>query len=212
MKLETSEQLDAVRFDASGLVPVVAQHAFTGEVLMVAYANRESLDRTLETRRMWYYSRSRAQLWDKGATSGNYQRLVELATDCDEDAILARVLPDGPACHTGARSCFDATATLLRLADVIAERARGGGPQSYTSRLLGDENLRLKKRGEEATELALACISRERENVSAEAADLIYITLVAAAACGVSLNDVLAELDRRSGIGRAVLDHKPEQQ
>ena len=196
MNIEKIEQLDAVQFDDAGLVPVIAQHATTGEVLTLAYANREALTRTRESRRMWYYSRSREQLWRKGETSGNTQRLIDLHSDCDGDALIARVIPAGPACHTGQRSCFDTAPTLRALGDLIAARARTRTPGSYTVRLLGDMNLRLKKLGEEATELALACQSGE-ENVASEAADLMYHILVAAHAAGVSVEDILSELDWR---------------
>ncbi len=196
MNIEKIEQLDDVHFDEAGLVPIIVQHATTGEVLTLAWANREALCNTLESRRMWFYSRSRKQLWRKGDTSGNTQRLIDLHSDCDSDALIARVIPAGPACHTGQRSCFDTAPTLRSLGDLIADRARTRMPGSYTVRLLGDMNLRLKKLGEEATELALACQSGE-ENVASEAADLMYHILVAAHAAGVGVEDILAELDWR---------------
>ena len=196
MKIEKVEQLADVRFDASGLVPVIAQQATTGEVLMLAYANREALQRTLATNEMWYYSRSRQQLWRKGETSGNTQQMVELHLDCDQDAVIARVLTAGPACHTGARNCFGTMPTLTALTELIAERDRNRSAGSYTVRLLSDANLRLKKLGEEATELALAC-QTGAENVTAEAADLLYHMLVATHAAGVNLETLLGELERR---------------
>jgi phosphoribosyl-ATP pyrophosphohydrolase/phosphoribosyl-AMP cyclohydrolase len=197
MRLERTAQLDDVRFDQHGLLPVIAQHAYTGEVLMLAYANREAVERTLASSVLWFYSRSRQALWQKGETSGNLQHVVELQLDCDGDALLARVLPDGPACHTGDRNCFGTAPTLQLLADIIAQRAQQPGPGSYTARLLSDANLRLKKLGEEATELALACQSGSTERITAEAADLLYHVLVATAAENVSLSDVLAELQGR---------------
>ena len=158
--------LDALDFTKSnGLVTVVTQDALTGVVLMVAHANREALEHTLSSGEMYYTSRSRG-LWHKGATSGNTQRVVSLSADCDGDAVLARVTPAGPACHTGQTSCFGNTALG---ADAIGEldatiAARAGtttadpnAKPSYTQRLLGDRNLRLKKLGEEAVELATAC-------------------------------------------------------
>lgn len=194
----TAVQLDSLDFGkGGGLVPVVTQHARTGEVLMLAYADREALARTLAERVMWYYSRSRAALWRKGDTSGNVQRLVSLHADCDGDAVLARVLPAGPSCHTGEWSCFGAAPTLAALDAVIAERAAAPPEGSYTARLLGNANLRLKKLGEEAVELALACERGEAERVAEEAADLIYHTLVACRAAGVELERVLAALDER---------------
>ena len=197
MTITTAQQLAAVRFNEHGLIPIVAQHALTGSVLMLAYANREALERTLETRVMHYYSRSRSELWQKGATSGNTQRVIDLHLDCDADAILARVLPAGPACHTGARTCFNGEPTLVELSLVIEQRMKELPEGSYTTRLLRDDNLRLKKLGEEAMELALACQAGSR--VAEEAADLLYHVVVAVMASGGSIEDVLGELAKRRG-------------
>jgi phosphoribosyl-AMP cyclohydrolase / phosphoribosyl-ATP pyrophosphohydrolase len=197
MKLDSTDSLDKVRFDERGLVPVIAQHADTGEVLMLAYANREALSRTLDTGLLWFYSRSRQSLWQKGETSGNTQQLTELLIDCDGDAILARVLPAGPACHTGERNCFGSAPTLQLLGDVIEQRAQHASSSSYTTKLLNDSNLRLKKLGEEATELALACQSGSAGRVRSEAADLLYHVLVASAAVDVDLAEILGELRAR---------------
>jgi phosphoribosyl-ATP pyrophosphohydrolase/phosphoribosyl-AMP cyclohydrolase len=202
MIIDNPGQLDAVHFDQNGLVPVITQHATTGEVLTLAYASRAALEKTLSSGTMWYYSRSRSSLWHKGETSGNTQTLVQLSSDCDGDAVLARVLPAGPACHTGARSCFDLAPTLRALADVIEQRTRERPANSYTTRLLEDANLRLKKLGEEAMELALACQSGDTGRIAEEAADVLYHVLVANAAAGVSLEQVLNELERRSAVGR----------
>lgn len=218
----TMLDLDALDFTkGNGLVTVVAQDAVTGAVLMVAHADREALARTLETGEMHYRSRTRG-LWHKGATSGNVQRVVSLAADCDGDAVLARVRPAGPACHTGAVSCFgdDALAAdaLGRLDLTI--RRRGAPPRSndapdagdpshrsaadrteapsYTQRLLGDRNLRLKKIGEEAAELVLACGDEDRTRAAEEALDLTYHVLVALRAIGVTLDDVRQVADARS--------------
>ncbi|HEX7091184.1 MAG TPA: bifunctional phosphoribosyl-AMP cyclohydrolase/phosphoribosyl-ATP diphosphatase HisIE [Longimicrobiales bacterium] len=202
MRIENAAQLAALDFaKGGGLVPVVAQHAHTGEVLMLAYANREALERTLATGELWYYSRSRDALWRKGETSGNTQRLVSLHADCDADAVLARVEPAGPSCHTGARSCFAAPPTIAALADVIAARKADPPAGSYTARLFADANLRLKKLGEEAVELALACAAGGAQRVAEEAADLLYHALVACAAVGVGADDVLAALERRLAAG-----------
>lgn len=198
--IRTPTDLDRLDFRKDdGLVPVVAQHARTGAVLMVAYANREALERTLETGEAWYFSRSRGRLWRKGETSGNRQRVVALHADCDADTVLARVLPEGPACHTGARSCFGEAAgpTLATVEGVIAARAADRPADSHTVRLLDDRNLRLKKLGEEATELALACADGDRDRVTEEAADLVYHALVACHAARVDLDAVLAALARR---------------
>lgn len=198
MKIERNADLDALDFaKGDGLVPVVTQHARTGEVLMLAYANRVALERTLHTREMWYFSRSHDDLWRKGETSGNVQRLVTLDADCDSDTVLARVEPTGPSCHTGDWSCFSAPPTLAALSEVLRARRADPPEGSYTARLLADRNLRLKKLGEEATELALACADADSTRVAEEAADLIYHTLVACLAAGTDTEDVLAELQRR---------------
>jgi phosphoribosyl-AMP cyclohydrolase / phosphoribosyl-ATP pyrophosphohydrolase len=188
--------LDALNFEkGNGLVTVVAQDARTGAVLMVAHADREALARTLATGEMHYRSRTRG-LWHKGATSGNVQRVVSLAPDCDGDAVLARVEPAGPACHTGATSCFGDVAlgadALGALDATIAARASepAGEKPSYTQRLLGDRNLRLKKLGEEAAELVTACADVDRARAAEEGADVVYHTLVALRAVGVTWDDV----------------------
>ncbi len=178
-----------------GVVTVIAQDAATGVVLMLAHADREALERTLETGEMHYRSRSRG-LWRKGATSGNVQRVVSLSADCDGDAVLARVTPAGPACHTGAESCFGDHAltpdSLAGLAATIAHRADTAGDESpsYTRRLLADRNLRLKKIGEEAAELVVALADGDRARASEEGADLVFHALVALHDAGVSLADL----------------------
>lgn len=193
---DTATLLDAIDFErGNGLVPIITQHALTGEVLMLAYADREALRRTLDERVMWYWSRSRSELWKKGATSGNIQHLISLHRDCDSDAMLARVIPSGPTCHTGEWSCFGAPPTLAALDATIAERAQSGA--GYTGKLLGDANLRLKKLGEEAIELALACERGESARAAEEAADLLYHALVACHAAGTTLSDVLRALEER---------------
>ena len=198
--------LDALDFaKGGGLVTVVAQDAQTGAVLMVAHADREALEHTLATGEMHYRSRSRG-LWRKGATSGNTQRVLSLSPDCDGDAVLARVAPAGPACHTGEMSCFGAIAlaadALATLDATVAERARTVestvSKPSYTQRLLGDRNLRLKKLGEEVAELVLACADDDGDRAVEEAADVMYHTLVALRAIGMSLDDIRAALERRA--------------
>jgi phosphoribosyl-ATP pyrophosphohydrolase/phosphoribosyl-AMP cyclohydrolase len=203
VSIASADQLDRIDFARSGgLVPVIAQHAHTGEVLMLAYADRDALERTLADRVMWYYSRSRSELWRKGDTSGNVQHLVSLHMDCDGDAILARVLPAGPACHTGTPSCFDTAPTLVALDRVITDRSREDDGTGYTRKLLDDANLRLKKLGEEAVELALACERGDAERAAEEAADLLYHALVACRAAGAGADAVLAVLAARAGEGR----------
>ncbi|HEX5971577.1 MAG TPA: bifunctional phosphoribosyl-AMP cyclohydrolase/phosphoribosyl-ATP diphosphatase HisIE [Gemmatimonadaceae bacterium] len=198
--------IDALDFGkGQGLVTVVAQDARTGVVLMVAHADREALERTIETGEMHYRSRTRG-LWHKGATSGNTQQVVSLTRDCDGDAVLARVVPAGPACHTGATSCFGEEAlgadVLASLDVTVAARQRATpteGEASYTRRLLGDRNLRLKKLGEEAAELVTACADADPSRAAEEAADLLYHAVVALRAVGASLDDVRAVLASRAG-------------
>ncbi|HEY2850749.1 MAG TPA: bifunctional phosphoribosyl-AMP cyclohydrolase/phosphoribosyl-ATP diphosphatase HisIE [Gemmatimonadaceae bacterium] len=184
-----------------GLVTVVTQDASTGKVLMVAFASRESLERTLASGEMHYHSRTRG-LWHKGATSGNTQRVVSLTADCDRDAVLARVVSRGPACHTGAVTCFgDIPAeTFAELDTTIDERAVSGGSTSYTARLLADRNLRLKKIGEEASEFVTACADGVAGRASEEAADVLYHVLVALHAAGGSLATLRESLRSRRQI------------
>jgi phosphoribosyl-ATP pyrophosphohydrolase/phosphoribosyl-AMP cyclohydrolase len=203
--------LDTLDFaKGGGLVTVVAQDASSGAVLMVAHADREALERTLVTGEMHYRSRTRG-LWHKGATSGNVQQVVSLHGDCDGDAVLARVRAEGPACHTGDRSCFGAPALAAdalgaldatidaRMSDAGTGEAAPGERPSYTRRLLGDRNLRLKKIGEEAAELVTACADGDLERAREEAADLVYHALVALRAVGGSLDDVRGVLAERVG-------------
>lgn len=204
MTIAGATQLDRLDFErGGGLVAVIAQHALTGEVLMLAWADRTALERTLADGVMWYWSRSRREHWRKGDTSGSVQRVVSLHADCDGDAVLARVLPAGPACHTGARNCFDALPTIAAVDAVIAERAADPASTGWTRRLLDDANLRMKKLGEEAVELVLACTGAEPDRVADEAADLLYHTLVACTAAGVSADRVLARLEARRSVNRA---------
>ncbi|MDQ8159507.1 MAG: bifunctional phosphoribosyl-AMP cyclohydrolase/phosphoribosyl-ATP diphosphatase HisIE [Gemmatimonadota bacterium] len=201
--------LDTLDFTkSSGLVTVVTQDATSGAVLMVAHADREALERTLESGEMHYRSRTRG-LWHKGGTSGNVQRVVSLTADCDADAVLARVIPAGPACHNGTHSCFRAEAlsadVFSALDATIASRMQSAttttaapAPESYTQRLLADRNLRLKKLGEEAVELATACVDGDVERATEETADLLYHALVALRAAGGSLDGVRAVLVARA--------------
>ncbi len=216
--LRNPEALNALSFWENGLLPVVAQDVATGAVLMVAFANKEALERALTSGQMHYWSRSRQELWHKGATSGNYQDLVSLHMDCDADTLLARVRQRGPACHTGEPTCFgnldpsgddgDAHSdppakdfhpeeTLPKLWALIEERANRAPEASYTVRLLGDENTRLKKLGEETAELIVAMARKDPKGIPMEAADLVYHLMVALKASGSTLNEVLNELDSR---------------
>ena len=277
--LRRPDDLDRLRFDERGLIPVVAQQVegagadprptpsstpdapssddpsdapgsppstppsapADGSVLMVAWANREALERALETGYMHYWSRSRSSLWKKGESSGNLQRLVSLHADCDADTVLARVRMEGPACHTDEATCFgagagpgaehdtaetdgdgaprgraggagsrdasspdtdasspDTDAIIGELWAVLEARDRERPEGSYTTRLLADENLRMKKLGEEVTELVIALV-RGDGRAPEEAADLLYHLLVALKGAGHGLDEVVAELKRRRG-------------
>jgi phosphoribosyl-ATP pyrophosphohydrolase/phosphoribosyl-AMP cyclohydrolase len=204
---------EQIRFDERGLVPVIAQDAITGAVLTLAYANREALEKTLETGEAHYYSRSRKELWRKGATSGNTQRVVEVLLDCDEDALLYKLLPSGPACHTGENSCFYTTLAgteakdgsapgfgviLEKLAGTIAERHREMPEGSYTAELIRRGTPRVaQKVGEEAVEVVVAALRDER--LAEEAADLVYHLLVLLEERGVGIGEVARVLHDRHG-------------
>jgi phosphoribosyl-AMP cyclohydrolase / phosphoribosyl-ATP pyrophosphohydrolase len=208
-------QLSAVKFGADGLVPVVTQESLSGDVLMVAYANREALERTLSTGLAHYFSRSRGKLWQKGETSDHVQRITEVRLDCDGDTVLYRVQQAGPACHTGARTCFSTVMTgrqaegaaleedpgghvLSRLARTIADRARTKPSNSYTGRLLASGVGKISQKvGEEAVEVVVAANSEDEERLASEAADLLYHLLVLLQARGVPLDGVWQELERR---------------
>ena len=216
--MNASLNINAVNFDKEkGTVVVVAQDAVSGRVLMVANADREALELTIDTGEMHYRSRTRG-LWRKGATSGNVQKVVSLALDCDGDAVVARVRSAGPACHTGAVSCFDdsgggpaiwsalAKKISMRRAELNGEtvtdfQSESGGPpkrQSHTRELLLDRNLRLKKIGEETAELIAACADGDASRSTEEAADVIYHLAVALEAVGSSLDRVGEVLWERS--------------
>jgi phosphoribosyl-ATP pyrophosphohydrolase/phosphoribosyl-AMP cyclohydrolase len=209
----TGEEM-AIRFDDRGLVPAVVQDAATGQVLMVAWMNEEALQRTRDTGQVHFWSRSRQELWHKGATSGNFMVVRDLLVDCDGDTLLLQVDPAGPACHTGNGSCFfrrsgsfegppvrpDAGGgpVLHSLFATILDRQASRKPGSYTALLLdsGEDEI-LKKVGEEAMEVILAAKGQGDERLTAEVADLLYHLLVLLAARGLDLRDVEAELVRR---------------
>jgi len=212
-----NKRLSAVRFGADGLVPVVTQESPSGDVLMVAFANRDALDRTLATGLAHYYSRSRGVLWQKGETSTHVQRVVEVRLDCDGDTVLYRVEQTGPACHTGTRTCFSTILSgaagqrgsgagedpgghlLSRLARTIASRAAEQPKGSYTAELLAQGvGKASQKVGEEAVEVVVAANSEDDERLASEAADLLYHLLVLLQARGVPLDAVLRELESRA--------------
>ncbi len=186
------------------LLPCIVQDARTGEVLTLAYMNEEALERTRATGEMWFWSRSREELWHKGETSGNVQKLKELRLDCDEDALLALVEPAGPACHTGERTCFhkgeldpvagEALATLER---TIADRRADPPAGSYTATLLADRELAGRKVQEEAEEVARAAREEADERVAEEAADVLYHLAVLLAERGMELSDAYEVLNGR---------------
>ena len=197
--------LNEVRFDERGLVPAIVQNAKTREVLTLAYMNQESLARTIETGQTWFWSRSRNELWHKGETSGNTQQVVSLTLDCDRDAIVVLVDPAGPACHTGATSCFDVAEGSIDLGRVLdglyqliesRERERPSG--SYTTYLFNEGiDKILKKVGEESAETIIAAKNEERERLASEVSDLIYHLVVLLVARGVGLEEIAKELKQR---------------
>ena len=203
--------LSDIRFDENGLVPAIAQDIRTGELLMLAYMNEESIRLTLETGYATYFSRSRKQLWKKGETSGHVQKVLEMRYDCDGDAILMKVIQTGNACHTGNYSCFfnlmkeadpddvPANAGILQsVYDVISDRRVHPQEGSYTNYLFdkGVEKM-CKKVGEEASETIIAAMKADKEEVTYEAADLLYHLLVLMNQQGVTPDDVYEEFARR---------------
>lgn len=209
----------ALKFDDKGLIPAILQDWRDGTVLMVAYMNREALEKTRETGIAHFWSRSRQELWEKGATSGHRQRVREIFVDCDQDTLLLTVTPDGPACHTGERACFfthlsdlvdscegrtkttEAQGAVLdRLYETILERTRVPKPDSYVASLLsaGQDRI-LKKVMEEAGEVVLASKGQKREEIIHESADLLFHLLVALGYHEVPPTEVYQELARRFG-------------
>ena len=197
-----------IRYDEYGLLPVIAQDAKTNEVLTLAYANQEAVEKTVATGEAHYYSRSRSELWRKGETSGNTQRIVEVRLDCDGDALLYRVEPRGPACHTGERSCFftpvyreggevpNLGQTLTRLVGTIAGRHEEMPQGSYTAKLFQrGTGYAAQKVGEEAVEVVVAAL--EGEKLAEETADLLYHLLVLLEERGVKSEEVARVLDER---------------
>ncbi len=200
-----------ITFDDRGLVTVVVQDEHSKSLLMVAHMNREALDRTLAGPHVWFYSRSRNELWEKGATSGNYLKVVEVTVDCDGDALLVTVLPEGPACHTGAYTCFQSSVdssyekndrfgpgVLQLLSGLIHQRALTMPAGSYTSKLLTDGASRIAQKViEEAGETGLAAATGQRDQVASEMSDLLYHCLVLLESAKVPIDDVWTELSNR---------------
>jgi phosphoribosyl-ATP pyrophosphohydrolase/phosphoribosyl-AMP cyclohydrolase len=201
-----------IQLDEKGLVPAIAQNAETGEVLMLGYMNPGSVKRTLEGGDVWFYSRSRSELWHKGEVSGNYMRLKSASVDCDGDAVLLQVEPEGPACHTGHASCFftpleelpefahseKGSGIVEELFAVIQERKRDMPEDSYTARLFREGTDRISQKVvEEAGETAIAGATGARERLVEETADLLYHTLVLLSASDVKPEEVWQQLRER---------------
>ncbi len=206
--LSTAVPLDRIRYNDQGLVPAIAQDYLDGTVLMMAWMNRDSLAKTLQTGQAWYWSRSREELWHKGATSGHFQNVKAIRYDCDSDALLLAIEQIGDiACHTGERSCFHqvnetvqppTADTLSQVFQVICDRRDNPHPDSYTCTLFdGGDNKILKKIGEESAEVVMACKDDDKRAIAGEAADLLYHVLVALAHHHVDLRDVYQTLQER---------------
>ena len=208
MSLSQAIPVDKIRYNEKGLVPAIAQDHLDGTVLMMAWMNRESLQKTLETAEAWYWSRSRQELWHKGATSGHIQKVQSIRYDCDSDALLLTIQQVGDiACHTGERSCFHQVENkkdtppadmLSEVFRVICDRKQNPIEGSYTGQLFeqGDNKI-LKKIGEESAEVVMACKDDEPDEIASEVADLFYHTLVALAHHNVDLRDVYRKLAQR---------------
>lgn len=202
-------QIDNIVFDKNGLIPAIVQDDLTGNVLMLAYMNEEAITKTIKTKETWFYSRSRNELWNKGATSGNRQQVKRLSLDCDQDAILVEVIPMGPACHTGEESCFYQSVyaeeelkrdIINELVTEIRHRQENPVDGSYTSYLFreGLDKI-LKKVGEESSEVIIGAKNRDKQELTSELADLVYHVLVLMEESKVSVDDVKKELlNRRS--------------
>ncbi len=209
--------INELKFNSDGLIPVVVQDAATKQVLTVAYMNEESLKITLEEKRTCFYSRSRKELWRKGETSGNTQQLVRLTADCDKDALVAEVIPAGPACHTNAVSCFfneiyeadQLPFSLDGLYELIKGRKTEKKEGSYTTYLFekGMDKI-LKKVGEECTEVVIAGKGNDKAEVIFEISDLAYHILVLMVEMGISIDDIKAELASRHVVDKKVKQEK----
>jgi len=207
MKLTTTEIIKSAQFDSTGLIAAVVQDATTREVLTVAYMNEEALRLTLEKGETYFWSRSRKELWHKGATSGNFQKVRAVSLDCDNDAVLVEVEPMGPACHTGSYSCFGVEArfggTIQQLYDLVEERKKTRPVGSYTAKLFEDGLDKIvKKLGEEAVETVIAAKNDSSERIVEETSDLLYHLIVTLVAKGVTLDEIKSELVKRHRSGR----------
>lgn len=206
--------LDKLVFDKDGLIPAVVQDAYSKKVLTVAYMNRESLEISIKRRLTCFWSRSRKKLWLKGETSGNFQHIVSITADCDMDSLVIEVVKDGPACHLGTDSCFTNAVyenedinefSIEGLYDLIKGRKDNPKEGSYTSYLFdkGVDKI-LKKVGEECTEVVIAAKGGDKEEMVFEISDLTYHVLVLMAECGITLNDIKAQLASRHVVDKKV--------
>jgi phosphoribosyl-AMP cyclohydrolase / phosphoribosyl-ATP pyrophosphohydrolase len=216
--------IQSLKFDEQGLIPAIVQDSRTNEILTLAYMNAESLSRTLQTGETWFWSRSRQELWHKGETSGNFQRVVDIRIDCDGDALVVLVDPEGPACHLGEQTCFhrnfvegeqqqaqvglslvkqsslELGILLDELYQLIEDRKEKRPEGSYTTYLFnaGLDKI-LKKLGEESAETIIAAKNRSIQQMTAEISDLLYHLLVLMSECDVRLEDIFKELKKRAG-------------
>ena len=206
-----------LKFDENGLIPAVIQDYYTKEVLTVAYMNSESLKITINEGKTCFYSRSIRELWRKGETSGNYQHVVSIKSDCDNDSLVVEVIKDGPACHTGAESCFsnlifktrEENFSIQNLYNLIKERKTNNTENSYTSYLFekGLDKI-LKKIGEECTEVIIGAKNEGNEELIYELADLVYHSMVLMIEKDITLTDIKEELRRRQVVDKKVKQEK----
>lgn len=203
----TKFEIEDITFDEAGLIPAVIQDEESGDVLMLAYMNKESLEKSIETKETWFYSRSRKELWNKGATSGNKQTITQITFDCDSDALVVTVIPKGPACHTGEDSCFYKTVfaetptnrtVISQLTKNIADRKVNPVEGTYTTYLFNEGiDKILKKVGEETSEVIIGAKNNDKQEVIWEISDLVYHTLVLMEELGVNVSDIQQELIER---------------
>jgi phosphoribosyl-ATP pyrophosphohydrolase/phosphoribosyl-AMP cyclohydrolase len=202
--------LDNLKFNQDGLIPVITQNYYTGKILMQAYANKEAIEETLKSGYATYFSRSRNALWRKGETSGNYQKIMDIKVDCDEDSIIYLVVEEGPACHTGEESCFYRNLNLEKdsrpvpfeilhkLYEKIQERKETMPEGSYVASLFkkGSDKI-IQKVGEEAVETVIALKNKNKDEIVYETSDLLFHLLIALVDAGVKLSDIEEELLKR---------------
>lgn len=208
--------IESLKFDENGLIPTVVQDFYNNKVLMVAYMNRESLEISLKEKKTCFYSRSRKEIWRKGETSGNTQEIVSLVSDCDNDTILVKVIPAGPACHTNSETCFFNEIysdekykefSIDDLYNMLVDRMENPKEDSYTNYLFkeGDDKI-LKKIGEESTEVIIAVKNNDEKETIYEVSDLLYHIMVMMVSKGISLEKIKDELS-----GRHIIDKKEKQ-